>query len=94
MQTSWQLEPCTKPVNTIDAPLSRSLDNNRCRDAGSDKTTISSVEPVSIATPLSTSPSTNGHDSITMGDCCQSLDSEASNVCQLISVLSRRTGCK
>ena len=46
---------------------------------------LQSLEPVSIATPLST----NGHNSITMGDCGQNLDRETlkdSNVCQLISV--------
>ena len=85
MQTSWRLETCTKPVDTIGAPLSYSLDSSNCRDAVSDTTTIPSFEPVSIATPLST----NRHNSTTMGDCGQNLDRETpkgSNVCQLISV--------
>ena len=46
---------------------------------------IPSLEPVSIATPLST----NGHNSTTMGECGQNLDRETpkdSNVCQPISV--------
>ena len=85
LQTSWRLESCTKPVDTIGAPLSYSLDSSNYGDAVSDATTIPSLEPVSIATPLST----NGHNSTTMGDCGQNLDRETpknSNVCQPISV--------
>ena len=40
LQTSWRLETCTKPVDTIGAPLSYSLDSSNCRDAVSDATTI------------------------------------------------------
>ena len=85
LQTSWRLESCTKPVDTIGAPLSYSLDSSNYGDAVSDATTIPSLEPVSIATPLST----NGHNSTTMGDCGQNLDRETpkdSNVCQPVSV--------
>ena len=36
---------------TTGAPLSHSLDSSKCTDAGSNKTTIPTVEPVSITTP-------------------------------------------
>ena len=78
--TSWHLETCTKPVDAIGVPLSYSLDSSNCRDAVSDTTTIPSLDPVSIATPLST----NGHNF--NGDCVQNLDRESPKDSNVVSL--------